>query len=229
MKGIKSCADQVRGMRYATVVLTPRDGGLNPADAVLVESPAVERDLVHQVNLLNDGTIVMLYSLRGEIDRAVERLRNQDSVIAVDGSGEGEGLVYLHIEPDEISAKLMGIIQDNEVVLQTPMECTRGGGMRVTIVGDDATIQRAVDEVPEGVGVSLEGIGDYHPEADELYGALTARQREVLETAVEQGYYEVPRRATHEDIADEVGLSAGTVGEHLRKVEGRVLSSLVTR
>jgi predicted DNA binding protein len=26
-----------------------------------------------------------------------------------------------------------------------------------------------------------------------------------------------------------VGLSAGTVGEHLRKVEGRVLSSLVAR
>lgn len=216
-------------MRYATVVITPRDGGLNPADAVLVESSTVERDLVHQVNLLNDGTIVMLYALRGDIDRAVERLRDQEPVIAVDGSGEGEGLVYLHIEPDEISAKLMGIIQDNEVVLQTPLECTRGGGMRVTIVGDDATIQRAVDEVPEGVGVSLEGIGDYRPEADKLYGALTARQREVLEAAVEQGYYEVPRRATHEDIADEVGLSAGTIGEHLRKVEGRVLSSLVTR
>jgi predicted DNA binding protein len=216
-------------MRYATVVITPREGGLNPADSVLVASPAVERDVVHQVNLLNDGTIVMLYALRGNIEEAVQELQGCDSVIAVDGSGEGEGLIYLHIEPDETSLQLMEIIQDNEVVLQTPLECTRGGGLRVTIVGDDATIQRAVDDVPDGVTVSLEGIGDYHPEADKLYGTLTARQREVLETAVEKGYYEVPRRATHEDIAKEVGLSAGTVGEHLRKVEGRVLSSLVTR
>ncbi|PSP98082.1 hypothetical protein BRC89_08970 [Halobacteriales archaeon QS_4_70_19] len=216
-------------MRYATVVITPQDDGLNPADAVLVASSAVERDVVHQVNLLNDGTIVMLYALRGDIEQAVEALRNCESVITVDGSGDGEGLIYLHIEPDEISMQLMQIIQDNEVVLQTPMECTRDGGLRVTIVGDDATIQRAVNDVPEGVSVSLEGIGDYHPEADKLYGTLTDRQREVLETAVEEGYYEVPRRATHEDIAEEVGLSAGTVGEHLRKVEGRVLSSLVTR
>jgi predicted DNA binding protein len=216
-------------MRYATVVITPQDDGLNPADAVLVALSSVERDVVHQVNLLNDGTIVMLYALRGDIKQAVEALRNCESVIAVDGSGDGEGLIYLHIEPDEISMQLMQIIQDNEVVLQTPMECTRDGGLRVTIVGDDATIQRAVNDVPEGVSVSLEGIGDYHPEADKLYGTLTDRQREVLETAVEEGYYEVPRRATHEDIAEEVGLSAGTVGEHLRKVEGRVLSSLVTR
>jgi predicted DNA binding protein len=216
-------------MRYATVVITPQDDGLNPADAVLVALSSVERDVVHQVNLLNDGTIVMLYALRGDIEQAVEALRNCESVIAVDGSGDGEGLIYLHIEPDEISMQLMQIIQDNEVVLQTPMECTRDGGLRVTIVGDDATIQRAVNDVPEGVSVSLEGIGDYHPEADKLYGTLTDRQREVLETAVEEGYYEVPRRATHEDIAEEVGLSAGTVGEHLRKVEGRVLSSLVTR
>jgi predicted DNA binding protein len=216
-------------MRYATVVITPREGGLNPADAVLVDSTAVERDLIHQVNLLNDGTVVMLYSLRGEIDRAVAQLRDEEDIIAVDGSGEGEGLIYLHIEPDETSARLLEIIQDNEVVLQTPLECTRGGGVRVTIVGDDATIQRAVGEVPEDVSISLEGIGDYHPEADELYSTLTARQREVLEAAVEQGYYEVPRRATHEDIADAVDLSAGTVGEHLRKVEGRVLSALVRR
>ncbi|MFB6206082.1 MAG: helix-turn-helix domain-containing protein [Haloglomus sp.] len=216
-------------MRYATVVITPRDGGLNPADTVLVASSAVERDVVHQVNLLNDGTVVMLYALRGDIDEAVEELRDCESVIAVDGSGEEEGLIYLHIEPGRTSRKLMEIIQNNEVVLQTPLECTRDGGVRVTVVGDDVTIQQAVEEVPDDVAVSLEGIGDYHPEADKLYGTLTARQREVLETAVEKGYYEVPRCATHEDIAEEVGLSAGTVGEHLRKVEGRVLSSLVTR
>lgn len=228
MKDVKSDDDHGPGMRYATVVITPDTGGLNPADAVLIQSSAVERDLVHQVNLLNDGTVVMLYELRGDIDAAVEELRREDAVIAVDGSGDGEGLIYLHIQPNETSAKLLEVIQNNEVVLQTPLECTRAGGVRVTIVGDDATIQRAVDGVPDDVSISLEGIGDYHPEADKLYGTLTARQREVLEAAVEQGYYEVPRGATHKDIAEEVGLSAGTIGEHLRKVERRVLSSLVT-
>lgn len=34
--------------------------------------------------------------------------------------------------------------------------------------------------------------------------------------------YCVPREATHEDIAESLDLSAGTVGEHLRKIEATV-------
>ena len=45
--------------------------------------------------------------------------------------------------------------------------------------------------------------------------------------AVEHGYYEIPRRATHEDIADELGCAPSTVDEHLRKAESRILTSLV--
>jgi predicted DNA binding protein len=36
----------------------------------------------------------------------------------------------------------------------------------------------------------------------------------------------VPRRATHQDIADELDLSTTTVGEHLRKIEARMLSEI---
>jgi predicted DNA binding protein len=97
----------------------------------------------------------------------------------------------------------------------------------VTLVGDDGTIQRVVDSIPDSLTLSLEGIGDYHPDSGQLFSVLTERQQEILGAAVEMGYYEVPRNATHEDIAGEVGVSAGTVGEHLRKVEGKVLSTLV--
>lgn len=56
---------------------------------------------------------------------------------------------------------------------------------------------------------------------------LTDRQREVLSVAVENGYYEIPRETTYEEIAAELGVSAGTVSEHLQKVEATVLSTLV--
>ena len=56
---------------------------------------------------------------------------------------------------------------------------------------------------------------------------LTDRQHEILTIAVEQGHYEVPRRATINDIADEMGLSQATVGEHLQKIEARILSRAV--
>ena len=48
---------------------------------------------------------------------------------------------------------------------------------------------------------------------------------DVGRDGVALGSYDVPRGATHRDIADRLGLSVGTVGEHLQKVESRVFAS----
>jgi predicted DNA binding protein len=214
-------------MRYATVVIADEDDGLQPADAALTAEPTVTRDAIHQINLLSDGTCVSLYSVRGDLERAAEILAELPDVIAHDVSGGREGLAYIHFRPTETVTRLLEIVQDNEIVLKTPIDCIDGGGVRVTLVGDDEVIQRAVGEVPDAVRLHLEGIGDYHPDSEQLFSVLTERQQEILEAAVDLGYYREPREATHADIARAVGVSAGTVGEHLRKVEGKVLSSLV--
>jgi predicted DNA binding protein len=214
-------------MRYATVVISPEGGGLQPADQALASESTVTRDAIHQINLLSDGSCVSLYSVRGDLQLVGEILKGQEDVIAHDVSGDHEGLAYIHFDPTETVRRLLSITQDNEIVLKTPIDCLESGGVRVTLVGDDGTIQRVVDSIPDSLTLSLEGIGDYHPDSEQLFSVLTERQQEILEAAVEMGYYEVPRNATHEDIASEVGVSAGTVGEHLRKVEGKVLSTLV--
>ncbi|WP_168215888.1 helix-turn-helix domain-containing protein [Halorussus ruber] len=50
---------------------------------------------------------------------------------------------------------------------------------------------------------------------DEL--GLTDRQHETLETATEMGYFEVPRQAELEDLADVLGVSRQAVSERLRR------------
>ena len=49
------------------------------------------------------------------------------------------------------------------------------------------------------------------------HSGLTDPQREVLTVAAEQGYFEVPRQTTVEDIADELGISGQAVSERLRR------------
>jgi DNA-binding CsgD family transcriptional regulator len=216
-------------VRYATVVISPADDGLHPADAALSAEPAVARCAVNQVTLLEDGTAVMLYRLRGDLARAEALLADRADVLAVDVAGDREGFAYLHVDPNETVETLLAITLTHEIVLDPPVECLPDGGVRVTIVGTGGAIRRAVDEVPGDLGLSLEGLGEYEPEMDAPAARLTDRQREVLEAAVDLGYYEVPRRTTHDEIAATVGLSAGTVGEHLRKVEKKVLSRVVER
>jgi predicted DNA binding protein len=214
-------------MRYATVSLTPGEGGFHPVDRSLAIDPSVRRESIEQVNLLDDGTAVMLYALRGDMARAADLIAGHEDIIDHEVSGDGEGLAYVHFRPNPRTRTLLDIVQQNEIILKTPVECIDDGGIRFTVLGDGSVIQRAIGDIPPELTLSLERMGDYHPDTDELFSSLTERQQEILEAAVELGYYEVPRRTTHEAIAETVGLSAGTVGEHLRKVEGRVLSALV--
>lgn len=157
----------------------------------------------------------------------MEILEATAAVIRFDVSETGGALqAYTHFEPNETTLALLELTREHELVLDTPVEYGPDGSLRVAVIGEDDVVQSAVAAVPEGVRLELEQLSDYEPEQRELSSLLTARQHEILDAAVEVGYYEAPRDATHEDVADRVGVSTTTVGEHLRKIEARLLSEL---
>lgn len=57
----------------------------------------------------------------------------------------------------------------------------------------------------------------------ETEGLLTARQREVLETAVRAGYFEVPRECTLREVAAELEVDKSTVSGVLRRGQSRIV------
>lgn len=52
---------------------------------------------------------------------------------------------------------------------------------------------------------------------------LTDRQRECLTVALGEGYFEVPRACTLEDVADRIGVDKSTASETIRRGSGRIL------
>lgn len=101
--------------------------------------------------------------------------------------------------------------------------------MTVSMFGPDEAIQRALDAVEEPVEVRVESVGGLAATNPAVETRLTDRQREVVESALSLGYYDVPRTASHEDVAADVDCAPSTASEHLRKAESTVLSSLFGR
>ncbi|CQR52573.1 Sporulation kinase A [Haloferax massiliensis] len=64
---------------------------------------------------------------------------------------------------------------------------------------------------------------------DMITKTLTNRQYEALTTAYDEGYYETPRRKSGTDIADMMGISAPTFGNHLRNAHRRILEEVLAR
>ncbi len=59
-----------------------------------------------------------------------------------------------------------------------------------------------------------------------LFGGLTKKQAQALVFALENGYYQVPKKMTTEEMASMLRLPRTTYEEHLRKAEGKVLRSM---
>jgi hypothetical protein len=56
---------------------------------------------------------------------------------------------------------------------------------------------------------------------------LTDRQREALRTAYELGYFEIPRRASLQEIAGELDISASSLSERLRRAQTQLIEETV--
>lgn len=110
----------------------------------------------------------------------------------------------------------------------------RAGWERWTLyLTPDDDLSRVIDAVEErGNDVELVrqvNLSDESPDSrfgETVYG-LTARQREVLCTAVEVGYYAYDTEATLEDVADASGVGRTTVWEHLARAEEKVMRRVV--
>lgn len=100
-------------------------------------------------------------------------------------------------------------------------------GLDVTILGSHEALGERVREYEAaGAEVLLRAMSDYEGPDDPL-DATTPRQREVLKTAFDLGYFDVPRAATTEEVGDALDLDPSTVREHLQRAQRNVFAALL--
>ncbi|TSD13375.1 bacterio-opsin activator [Haloglomus irregulare] len=216
-------------MRQATFVISAGRGGLHPADAAVAAEPGIQRLSIRQIDILDDGTGIVVYTSRGELERGKRLLEARDDIYDVDYVGETDGITLVHFEPNDTVRNLLAVGRSQPIALDLPIECLPDGGVRVTVLGSDAAISEVVDGMPESLALSLESMGTYDPDRSDPFAALTERQQEILLTALELGYFETPRQTNQEAIAEALDVSTATVGEHLRRIQATLIPSVVPR
>ena len=91
----------------------------------------------------------------------------------------------------------------------------------------DWTIECSAEKSRELVQLLREGGIPYRVISTRSTGSrmLTPRQRVIFDSAMNEGYWETPRRITLSALAELLGLSKSTLSVHLHKIEGVVLNS----
>jgi hypothetical protein len=217
-------------VRYLTVRLqATADGAFHPVGKRLAAAPSVRREALHHVELLENDTVVTFAEGSGDRQRYEELMRDAPAVEEFLVSGDERWMATSQFTAREPVRTLLEWQRDADFVVEWPIRLNEDGSATITYLGSDSEFQRLFDRVVQSAALDAEVIetGPYEPDTDAFLRPLTNRQQEVLEAAVAVGYYENPREATHDEVAEAVGIAPATAGDHLREIERRVFDALV--
>ncbi|MFB6120617.1 MAG: helix-turn-helix domain-containing protein [Halobacteriaceae archaeon] len=140
-------------------------------------------------------------------------------------AGDGGTYAFVSQTAYEFDDAVMGLVADAEAVFLPPVTFRADGTATIEAVGEAAGLSALFDALRETLDASIVAVRPFWRRGSAA--ALTDRQRTALRTALSAGYYDVPRTAGVEAVADELDCATSTAGELLRKAESAVVAAHV--
>ncbi|UPV74283.1 helix-turn-helix domain-containing protein [Halorussus limi] len=222
--GFIGAAGAHRRMRRLQLTFYAPDTEVHPLHTLMAE-----RDFVSAAEMVhwNDAGETMTHAFYVEADREAfaAALDETPEVRAYDLTTVAEDRFYLHVRAGTtpVQRAMFDAYNRGGVVVTSSLEHTEDGGVTFEVVGTAEALQDLHGGAPDGIEVEVERVGGPSGDYETL---LSERQREAVEAAVAAGYYDVPRAASHEAVAEALDCSPSTASEHLRKAESTVLHAL---
>lgn len=215
-------------MKYLRVTVTPDPAAAPAVFRLLANSRHFSEARLLDVNYADSRGITGLFRLDGDHEAFLAAVENVPELVHAEVAPiDGERFYLLAtVSPAEaptIGAMFETLTLDGLVVLK-PVHY-RDGKVHARLVGETAAVQRAMTTLPDAVTVEVNEIGRHGFASESATATLSERQREAVCAALDVGYYDTPRRATHEDVASRLGCAPSTASEHLQKAEAKLLEA----
>lgn len=196
----------------------------------LANSPDIAEARVLDLTTTVDGVDNLLFAIDGDPTPFADEATDTPGIEAVELSSPTPERTFALVVMRPLKTPLFDAIHRAStragLVVRTPI-IYRDGNMYATAVGDSETLQVALEDVPDAVDIQIDEIGRFQGRLDEPGTTLSDRQQTALAVALDLGYYEQPRGATHEDVAAELGCAPQTASDHLQKAEAKLVRAVM--
>ncbi|WP_277553055.1 helix-turn-helix domain-containing protein [Halobaculum limi] len=209
-------------MRYLDVTIDQPPESRHPMQQFIAETDAVDREeLLAWQRVPERDVEYALFFVEGDVDRYRKAISTVDSVaefrLAQVGDDRFHSFVVQETRPADVAWR--AAFAERGLVVTLPVSYDSAGRMRLRVVGSAVALRDALADLPEGLTPTVHSVGELDHRLGSAVSRLTARQREVLAVAFDAGYYEVPREASLDSVADRLGCARATASAHLRKAE----------
>lgn len=216
-------------MKYVRLRVTFSPETINPVHEAICDSDAVDRDVLLYENRSGPGRDTLLYRVDGDPDAFASMLGAAPLVRDWELTAAADGTFYAFVEQEtpERDEEILDSLSRTGIMAVPPIQFDDDGTATFTLVGTAGAVRPALEGLPDQMDTEIIRVGEYNRRRELFDSGLTARQREAVETAVDTGYYDSPRRGSIETVAAELGVAPSTAAEHLRKAESRVMVAVL--
>lgn len=149
---------------------------------------------------------------------------NRSKIVVLEEEKEGSYVFFVKEKTQGHDQKFIR----TGVYLAGPCEI-RDGRIKIGILGETRQLKACVSLIDKlGVNYKVVSLTDAKFSPRSPMGFLTDKQRTVLVSAFEQGYYDMPRKISSQQLAKKLSLRGSTVIEHRRKAERRLLAAVLS-
>lgn len=212
-------------MRYFELVGSP------PSEApqffqLVTESSHIEEARLLEWNPSTENSLTALYAIDGDATAFSREMGDSSVIVEFELSliTENRFVVLVVGRPSEapLFQRVIDAVTRMGLIVLTPV-VYREGEVRFRIVGEADVLQSMVEAMPSTFDIEVHAIGTFPDATTAPTVVLSERQQDAITAALDLGYYETPRRATHADIADRIGCAPNTATEHLQKAESKLI------
>jgi predicted DNA binding protein len=173
---------------------------------------------MYQFEIIDGETIKFLIETGEYRDAIAATLSKSDAVQSLEEVADSQLLITKR------SSGILPVVRKNHGMFQQMNQFDGTRRVIDMVVFNRRNLKNIVKELRELGSVRLERL---KPFADPS-SSLSTRQAEVLELAYEAGYFDWPRCADSETLADRLDISHTTFLEHLRKAEKEIIGEALS-
>lgn len=149
--------------------------------------------------------------------RYIEQLKKED---------EDEYVCFVKTKKEN---RFHEILSNFDFLLHYPLILTKNY-IKMSIISHEDQLKALIDYFSDFVNpkksfkvLSIMPVSD---DIGSIYSNLTKKQLSVIEYATKNGYYQIPREISSEEIADKFEISVSAVHDHIRKAERKIFNIL---
>lgn len=214
-------------MRYLKVKVDRTETPATGVEAILNEQGEAVPERLFNLIITRNSTKAYMYRLTGNVQTAVRNLRRNSAVNEISTHRITSNCWDVYAEVcSEVQDGLLTTLKDEfPLFVDKPVEYIDEGYWLARLAGPEQTLREVQSDVLSMSSLTFLRVGSYLPQR-RLDGLLTHRQREIIQVALQMGYYDFPRDTDYKSIAEQIGIDAQTVTEHIRKAEAKILPRL---